>query len=102
MKKLLIQLKKIYRSITGYFKTKKFEKINAILQDKVDEIEVDKIILKGRIVKMVERYLNIDADSKYIPKTRRNNTEIRERIIAEFGQEMSKTGVRINDKLELV
>lgn len=99
---MIIFLKKIYRSITGYFKTKKFEKINTILQDKVDEIEVDKIILKGRIVKMVERYLNVDADSKYIPKTRRNHTEIRERIIAEFGQEMSKTGVRINDKLELV
>ena len=99
---MIITLKKIYRSITGYFKTKKFKKINTILQEKVDEIEVDKIILKGRIVKMVRHYLNIDADSKYIPKTRRNHTEIRERIMAEFGQEMSKTGVRINDKLELV
>ena len=99
---MIISLKKIYRSITGYFKTKKFKKINTILQEKVDEIEVDKIILKGRIVKMVRHYLNIDADSKYIPKTSRNHTEIRERIIAEFGQEMSKTGVRINAKLELV
>ena len=47
---MIISLKKIYRTITGYFKNKKFEKINTILQEKVDEIEVDKIILKGRIV----------------------------------------------------
>ena len=48
---MIISLKKIYRTITGYFKNKKFQKINTILQEKVDEIEVDKIILKGRIEK---------------------------------------------------
>lgn len=99
---MIISLKKIYRSITGYFKTKKFEKINTILQDKVDEIEVDKIILKGRIVDMVRKYLNVNANSKYIPKNHRNNTEIRERVLTEFGQDMSKLGIKINDKLELV
>ncbi|MNR43148.1 hypothetical protein D3C85_1617440 [compost metagenome] len=50
---------------------------------------------------MVRKYLNVGAISEYIPVDNRNNTEIRERIIAEFGDQMDKLGIRINHKLEL-
>jgi hypothetical protein len=51
---------------------------------------------------MVRKYLRVDANSKYIPKESRNNTEIRERVLAEFGDQMSKLDIKINDKLELI
>jgi hypothetical protein len=51
---------------------------------------------------MVRKYLNIGAKSEFIPVTNRNTTEIRERVLAEFGEQMSKLGIRINAKLELI
>jgi hypothetical protein len=59
---------------------------------------VDRIILKGQIIKMVRKYLNIGAKSDFIPITNRNTTEIR-RVLAEFGEQMNKLGIRINAKL---
>jgi hypothetical protein len=59
---------------------------------------VDRIILKGQIIKMVRKYLNIGAKSDSI--TNRNTTEIRERVLAEFGEQMNKLGIRINAKLD--
>ena len=63
---------------------------------------MDRIILKGRIIEMTRKYLRVDANSKYIPKDYRNTTEIRERVLAEFGEPMEKLGIRINTNLEFV
>lgn len=79
-----------------------FKTINKKLEKKLADREVDRIILKGQIIKMVRKYLRIDAKSEYIPRESRNNTEIRERILAEFGDAMNKHGVKINSKLELI
>lgn len=82
-------------------KQKFFKKVNVKLDTALREREVDKIILKGKILKMLRKYLRVDAKSEYIPKDRRNYTEIRERILAEFGSEMAKVNLAINDNLEL-
>ena len=79
-----------------------FKKINKKLEKAVSDQEVDRIILKGNILKMVKKYLRVDADSKYIPKERRNKTEIRERVLAEFGEQMKKLNVKITAKLDLI
>lgn len=79
-----------------------FKKINNQLHKTIADREVDRIILKGQIIKMVRKYLNIGAKSEYIPIDNRNNTEIRERVLAEFGEQMTKLDIRINAKLELI
>jgi hypothetical protein len=79
-----------------------FKKINNKLHKTIEDREVDRIILKGQIIKMVRKYLNIGANSKFIPIDNRNRTEIRERVLAEFGEQMNHLGIRINHKLELI
>lgn len=90
----------------GFFKsfkkTRLFKKANLELEKYLRDREVNRLILKGNIIKMVKKYLRADAKSKYIPKERRNNTEIKERILAEFGSQMKSLGIKINDKLELI
>lgn len=102
MKNLFKKLAFWFNYLINFRKIKRFKQINQKLEKAVTDQEVDKIILKGKIIKMVRKYLRINANSKYIPKERRNNTEIRERILAEFGEQMQKMGVKINSKLELI
>jgi hypothetical protein len=102
MKNLFKKLAFWFNYLINFRKIKRFKQINQKLEKAVTDQEVDKIILKGKIIKMVRKYLRINANSKYIPKERRNNTEIRERILAEFGEQMQKMGIKINSKLELI
>ncbi|MBW4362489.1 hypothetical protein [Flavobacterium taihuense] len=101
MKSLFKLFANLFNYLRNFRTIRKFEKINIKLHKTIEDREVDRIILKGNIIKMVRKYLRIDAKSKYIPKESRNNTEIRERILAEFGEQMDKLGIRINNKLEL-
>jgi len=95
-----------FNSIFSFFKNRKknktFIKINEKLEAKLKDREVDRIILKGEIVKMCKIFLRVNAKSKFIPKKFKNNTKIRQRIIAEFGERMELLGVKINDDLELI
>lgn len=100
--KFFAKIKYVFHYLMNFRTIQRFKKINQKLDEKIKEREVDKIILKGRIIKMVRKYLRVDAKSKYIPRESRNNTEIKERILAEFGEPMLKLGVKINDKLELI
>jgi hypothetical protein len=102
MKKVLARISQLCNYLLNFRPINRFKKINATLENKLEDREVDRIILKGNIIKMVRKYLRIDARSKYIPRESRNNTEIRERVLAEFGDQMNYLGIRINDKLELV
>ena len=102
MKKVLVRISQFFNYLFNFRTIHRFKKINAKLEKSLEDREVDRIILKGNIIQMVRKYLRINANSKYIPKERRNNTEIRERVLAEFGEQMNKLGIRINDKLELV
>lgn len=102
MKKIISKIAHFFDYLKNYKKINTFKKANVKLDSKLREREVDKIILKGNIIKMVRKYLRIDAKSKFIPRDNKNNTEIKERILAEFGTQMEKLNVRINDKLELI
>jgi DUF1009 family protein len=101
MKSLFKKIALFFNYLWNFRTINKFEKINTKLYKTLEDREVDRIILKGNIIKMVRKYLRIDAKSKFIPKESRNNTEIRERILAEFGEQMGKLGISINHKLEL-
>lgn len=102
MKTLFKKIALLFHYLWNFLKIRKFNKINKKLDKAIQEKQVDQIILKGQIIKMVRKYLRVDANSKYIPKESRNNTEIRERILAEFGDQMSKLDIKINAKLELI
>lgn len=102
MKKVVAKIKNVLNYLFNFRTINRFKKINNTLEKKLEDREVDRIILKGNIIKMVRKYLRVDARSKYIPKDYRNKTEIRERVLAEFGEQMNALGIRINDKLELI
>jgi hypothetical protein len=102
MKKTFLKIANFFYYLKNYLKIKKYSEINQKLDTALREREVNKVILKGNIIKMVKVYLRTDANSKYIPKERRNNTEIKQRILAEFGASMAELGIKINDELELI
>lgn len=101
MKTLFKLIANFFNYLFNFRKIRLFNKINSKLDKTIKDREVDRIILKGQIIKMVRKYLRIDANSKFIPKDHKNNTEIRERILAEFGDQMSKLDIKINANLEL-
>ena len=102
MKSLFKKIAFLLNYLFNFRTINRFKKINSKLGKTLQDREVDRIILKGNIIKMCRKYLRVDANSKYIPKETRNKTEIRERVLAEFGDQMNKLGIKINDKLELV
>lgn len=83
-------------------KNKVFTKINEKLEVKLKDREVERIILKGEIIKMCRKFLRVNARSKYIPKKNKNNAKIYQRIIAEFGERMDSLDVRITEDLKLI
>jgi DUF1009 family protein len=102
MKSFFKKIALFFNYLLNFRTINRFKKINRKLHKTIEDREVDRIILKGNIIKMCRKYLRVDAKSKYIPKDYRNNTEIRERVLAEFGDQMQKLGIHINDKLELI
>jgi hypothetical protein len=102
MKSLFLKVALLLNYLRNFRTINKFKTINTKLHKTIEDREVDRIILKGQIIKMVRKYLNIGAKSDFIPITNRNTTEIRERVLAEFGEQMNKLGIRINAKLELI
>lgn len=102
MKSVLSKITHFYNYLLNFRTINRFKKINTKLDKSLQDREVERIILKGQIIKMVRKYLNIGAKSEFIPISNRNRTEIRERVLAEFGEKMSKLDIRINAKLELV
>jgi hypothetical protein len=95
-----------FASFIRFFKNRKknkvFTEINQKLEKKLKDREVDRIILKGEIIKMCRKFLNINARSRFIPKKNKNNTKIRKRVLAEYGERMEHLGIRINEDLELI
>ena len=101
MKKIFNKIAYFFTYLFNFRKFNLLDKVNAKIEKHIKERNVDRIILKGQIIKMVRVYLRVDANSEYIPKDHKNNAEIRERILAEFGDRMNKLGVKINANLEL-
>jgi hypothetical protein len=80
-------------------KNRNLMSINKKLVTHLENRNVDRIILKGRIMKMLRIFCRSDAKSLYIPKDYRSRCEMRERIYAEFGAEMQKLSISINTNL---
>lgn len=108
----MIILKKFFQLLKSfylYFKNPfrflsllKLKKINKKLKAGISDREVQKIILKGRIIKMVRKFLNINARSKYIPKLYKSNHEIINQIFMKFGPEMKSLNVVIKNDLTIL
>jgi hypothetical protein len=102
MKSLFKLIAEFFNYLTNFRAINRYKKINKKLGKTIEDREVDRIILKGKIIKMVRKYLKLDAKSKYIPRDYKNDFLIREKVITEYGSEMNKLGIRINSKLELI
>lgn len=102
MKSLFKKIALFFNYLFNFRTIYRFKKINNKLEKTLENREVDRIILKGNIIKMVRKYLRVDAKSKYIPKDRKNHVEIKNEILHKFGDQMKQLGISINDKLELV
>ena len=78
-----------------------FKKINNKLHKTIEDREVDRIILKGRIIKMVKEYIVINTSSKFIPPWYKSNAEIKEEVLHKYGEEMKHLGIKLYDNLKL-
>lgn len=79
----------------------RFRKINNKLYKSIQDREVDRIILKGTIVKMVKHYIAINTSSKFIPPWYKSNAEIKEEILIKYGEQMKHLDIKIYTNLKL-
>lgn len=101
MKSLINKIILFFKSILNFRTNLKFKKINSKLNKTIEDREVDRIILKGRIVKMVKEYIAINTSSDFIPPWFKSNAEIREEVLIKYGQEMEHLGVKLYHNLKL-
>lgn len=101
MKYLFKKIAFLLNYLSNFRTINKFKKINKKLYKTIEDREVDRIILKGRIVKMVKEYIQINTSSKFIPAWHKSNEEIRAEILHKYGEEMEHLGVKIYHNLKL-
>jgi len=101
MKSLFLKIGTFLNIIWNIRKILRFRKINKKLGKKIQDREVDRIILKGQILKEVKIYNEINTKSKFIPPWYKSKAEMREYIIANFGKNMELLDVKINHNLKL-
>lgn len=98
-------MKRLFRNVWHFLKSLKtrwfFARANKKLKKKITDREVDRIILKDKIVKEVKKYINPDGKSKYIPFDRKSRARIREKVYADFGSDMAKVNIRLNENLKI-
>jgi len=101
MKSIFVKIALFFKSIWNFRTNLRFKRINRKLYKTLEEREVDRIILKGRILKMVKEYIPINTSSKFIPPWYKSNAEIKEEILHKYGEEMKHLGIKIYDNLKL-
>lgn len=79
----------------------RFKRINRKLYKTIEDREVDRIILKGRIKNMVKEYLAINTSSEFIPPWYKSNAEIREEVLHKYGEEMKNLDIKLYHNLKL-
>ena len=79
----------------------RFRKINRKIYKKIEDREVDRIILKGQIIRMVKEYIAINTASEFIPPWYKSNAEIKEEILIKFGDDMKHLDIKIYNNLKL-
>lgn len=92
---------KIILFFSAFFKNRKFSRINKKLYKTLEDREVDRIILKGRIVKMVKEYIAINTSSEFIPPWYKSNAEIREEVLLKYGEQMKHLDIKLYHNLKL-
>lgn len=101
MKRLILKITLFFNFIWNIRTILRFRKINNTLYKTIEDREVDRIILKGKIVKMVKEYIAINTSSEFIPPWCKSNAEIKEEILIKFGEDMKKLDVKIYNNLKL-
>jgi DUF1009 family protein len=101
MKSFLLKIALFFKSLWNFRTTLKFKSINRKLYKTIQDREVDRIILKGRIVKMVKEYIAINTSSEFIPPWIKSNAEIKEEVLHKYGEEMKHLGIKLYDNLKL-
>lgn len=100
MKSLFLKIKHFLNLIFNR-KYRLFSKVNRKLYKTIEDREVDRIILKGKIVKMVRDYVAINTSSEFIPPWIKSKAEIKEEIIMKYGEEMKQLDIKIYNNLKL-
>ena len=100
MKSLFLKIKHFLNLLFNP-KYRLFTNVNRKLHKSIQDREVERIILKGKIVKMVKEYIAINTSSEFIPPWIKSNAEIREEIILKYGNEMKQLNIKIYKNLKL-
>ena len=101
MKSLLSKIALLFTFLWNIRTNLRFRRINKKLYKTLEDREVDRIILKGRIVKMVKEYVAINTSSEFIPPWYKSNAEIREEVLIKYGEEMKQLDIKLYHNLKL-
>jgi len=101
MKSIFVNIALFFKSILNFRTYLRFKRINKKLYKTIQDREVDRLILKGRIVKMVKEYIAINTSSKFIPPWIKSNAEIREEVLIKYGVEMKQLDIKLYHNLKL-
>ena len=101
MKSLLNKIASFFKFIWNLRKILRFRKINKKLYKTIEDREVDRIILKGNIIKMIKEYIAINTSSEFIPPWYKSNAEIREEVLHKYGEQMKLLEVKLYHNLKL-
>lgn len=71
------------------------------IHEKAKDLVVERYVLKGKILRMVRKYTNAYGNSEYIKNKRKNNEMIRQRVLAEFGDQMQTSKLMLTQELIL-
>ncbi len=98
MKEIFLQL---YYFIAQVFKRNKFKSFEKSLEDAIINKEAHQIFLMRQIKKEILK-LWPRGRSKYIPLSYPQRMEIKAKIQCQFGTQMQKLHIKINDNLHFV
>ena len=101
MKSLFSKIALLFTFLWNLRTNLRFRRINKKLYKTIEDREVDRIILKGRIVKMVKEFVAINTSSEFIPPWYKSNAEIREEVIIKYGEEMKHLDIKLYHNLKL-
>lgn len=82
-------------------KTKRFKGYNKKLQEEIVIQRIKKRKLKAEIIQDVRKFIQVNANSKYIKRKKPNRTEIIQYVQAKFGVRMLEQKIAIKKDLTL-
>ncbi|MEI6865785.1 hypothetical protein [Flavicella sp.] len=101
-------MKKIINQIVLYFKSwrrkRTLNDINKNLKQAVKNKQNKRLLLRYEITKLIHKYAKLDKDnkSKFIPLDLATIAEIKFQVDLQFGSEMKRHNVVLNNKLQVI